>query len=74
VLANLEAQLAAAGARPEHVLKTAVYVVAAASEELSAVWDVVRASPFAPAASTLLGVSVLGYPGQLVEVEAIAVL
>jgi enamine deaminase RidA (YjgF/YER057c/UK114 family) len=74
VLTNLEAQLAAAGARPEHVLKTTVYVVAEAREELSAVWEVVRASPFAPAASTLLGVSLLGYPGQLVEVEAVAVI
>jgi hypothetical protein len=30
-------------------------------------------SPYAPAASTLLGVSVLGYEGQRVEVEATAV-
>jgi hypothetical protein len=34
----------------------------------------VQESPFAPAASTLLGVSVLGYDGQLVEVEATAVI
>jgi len=42
----------------------------------SAVWDVVRSSPIGAAcpASTLLGVERLGYRGQLVEVEAVAVL
>jgi hypothetical protein len=30
-------------------------------------------SPAAAAASTLLGVSLLGYEGQLVEIEAVAV-
>jgi enamine deaminase RidA (YjgF/YER057c/UK114 family) len=73
VLANLEAQLAAAGAAPADVLKTTVYVVGP-RESLSAVWEVVQDSPFAPAASTLLGVTVLGYEGQLVEVEAVALL
>ena len=34
----------------------------------------VRTSPIAGAPSTLLGVSTLGYEGQLVEIEAIAVL
>jgi enamine deaminase RidA (YjgF/YER057c/UK114 family) len=74
VLANLEAQLAAVGAGPADVMKTTVYVVASDRAPLGEVWQVVRASPFAGAASTLLGVSALGYPGQLVEVEAIAAL
>jgi enamine deaminase RidA (YjgF/YER057c/UK114 family) len=74
VLANLETQLAAAGASPSDVVKTVVYVVADQGEELSEVWDVVKASPFAWAASTLVGVTFLGYPGQLVEIEAVAVI
>jgi enamine deaminase RidA (YjgF/YER057c/UK114 family) len=74
VLANLETQLAAAGASPSDVVKTVVYVVADQGEELSEVWDVVKASPFAWAASTLVGVTFLGYTGQLVEIEAVAVI
>jgi enamine deaminase RidA (YjgF/YER057c/UK114 family) len=35
---------------------------------------VIQLSPLAAAASTLLGVALLGYAGQLVEIEAIAVL
>ena len=71
-LDNLRVQLAAAGAAPADVVKTTVYVVATTMEELDLVWDVVLASDFVAAPSTLLGVTVLGYPGQLVEVEAIA--
>ena len=43
---------------------------------LAAVWDVVRTSRIGAArpASTLLGVEQLCYRGQLVEVEAVAVL
>jgi enamine deaminase RidA (YjgF/YER057c/UK114 family) len=74
VLANLETQLAAAGASPPDVVKTVVYVVADRGEDLSGVWDVVRASPFSGAASTLVGVTFLGYAGQLVEIEAVAVI
>ena len=71
-LDNLRAQLAAAGAGPEDVVKTTVFVVATRMEELDEAWDVIMASDFVDAPSTLLGVTVLGYPGQLVEVEAIA--
>jgi enamine deaminase RidA (YjgF/YER057c/UK114 family) len=74
VLANLELQLVAAGASPADVVKTVVYVVADRREDLSEVWDVVRASSFSGAASTLVGVTFLGYTGQLVEVEAVAVI
>jgi len=73
-LANLRVQLDAGGARPADVVKTTVYVVATTMEELDVVWDVFTRSEFAGAPSTLLGVTVLGYPGQLVEVEAVAML
>jgi enamine deaminase RidA (YjgF/YER057c/UK114 family) len=74
VLANLTEALAAAGAVPEQVVKTVVYVVTAERGPLAEVWNVIRASPYIDAASTLLGVSVLGYDGQLVEIEAVAAL
>lgn len=69
---NLIVQLALAGASPDDVLKTTVYVATTEPTDLYAVWDVVKVSPLAGAASTLLGVTILGYPGQKVEIEAIA--
>lgn len=74
VIANLLEQLRLAGANPEDVLKTTVYVAATENSDLVTVWQEVQASPLAPAASTLLGVACLGYSGQLVEIEAIAAL
>lgn len=74
VMANLVAALRAAGAGLTGVLKTTVYVASADRADLVAAWDVVRrwfGEHDAP--STLLGVAVLGYPDQLVEVEAVAV-
>ena len=70
---NLVAALAAAGAGLGTVVRTTVYVASAERADLVAAWDVVRAR-FGDhdAPSTLLGVMVLGYPGQLVEVEAVA--
>jgi enamine deaminase RidA (YjgF/YER057c/UK114 family) len=73
VIANLRTALAAAGANLDDVLKTTVYVATADRRDLLEVWQVVHAafgSHDAP--STLLGVSVLGYEGQLVEIEAVA--
>jgi enamine deaminase RidA (YjgF/YER057c/UK114 family) len=72
-LANLEAALAGAGSSFDQVLKTTVYVVADDRAELVTTWKVVEEA-FAPATppSTLLGVSLLGYPDQLVEIEAVA--
>jgi enamine deaminase RidA (YjgF/YER057c/UK114 family) len=56
-------------------VKTTVYVATTQREELVAAWDVVRrAFGEHDAPSTLLGVSVLGYRNQLVEVEAVAAL
>jgi enamine deaminase RidA (YjgF/YER057c/UK114 family) len=73
-LANLGAALAEAGSGFEHVLKSTVYVVATDRAELVRTWNVVEEA-FAPhrPPSTLLGVSLLGYPAQLVEIEAVAV-
>jgi enamine deaminase RidA (YjgF/YER057c/UK114 family) len=70
---NLEAALAAAGAGLGDVLKTTVYVASTERADLVAAWEQVRAA-FGDhdAPSTLLGVAVLGYPDQLVEVEAAA--
>jgi enamine deaminase RidA (YjgF/YER057c/UK114 family) len=72
-VANLFVALEAAGASPGAVLKTTVYVVSSSQEDLVRVWAVVK-SAFEPSdpPSTLLGVSALGYSGQLVEIEAVA--
>jgi enamine deaminase RidA (YjgF/YER057c/UK114 family) len=75
VMDNLSEVLQAAGAELGDVVKTTVYVASADREDLVAAWQVVRRrfGDHDPP-STLLGVSVLGYPGQLVEVEAVAAL
>lgn len=74
VMANLATALEAAGAGLRDVLKTTVYVATTDREDLLRAWEVVRET-FGEhdAPSTLVGVTVLGYPGQLVEVEAVAV-
>src|SRR6478735_1686246 len=73
VMENLVTALAAAGASLADVAKTTVYVATADRADLTAAWEVVRAA-FGDhdAPSTLLSVPVLGWPGQLVEVEAVA--
>jgi enamine deaminase RidA (YjgF/YER057c/UK114 family) len=74
VMDNLVVALEAAGAGLTDVLKTTVFVATTDRRDLVAAWDVVRAA-FGKhdAPSTLVGVTVLGYPDQLVEVEAVAV-
>jgi enamine deaminase RidA (YjgF/YER057c/UK114 family) len=74
VVANLEAALAAGGATADDVLKTTVYVASTDRDDLVTAWEAFQRSPIHHAPSTLLGVTVLGYPGQLVEIEAVAVL
>ncbi len=70
---NLELALAAAGARLIDVISTRVLVASAVRSDLVAAWDVVHEAFGAhDVPSTLLGVTVLGYPEQLVEIEAIA--
>ena len=73
VMQNLSITLREAGAGLGDVLKTTVYVATTRREDLVTAWEVVRrhfGEHDAP--STLLGVTVLGYPDQLVEVEAVA--
>jgi enamine deaminase RidA (YjgF/YER057c/UK114 family) len=73
VVANLLAALSEAGAGAEDVVKTTVYVAGTDNDRQAAVWEAVQRSPIASAPSTLVGVPILGYRGQLVEIEAIAV-
>ena len=74
VMTNLRAALQAAGADLPDVLMITVYVATTSRDDLAAAWDVVRrrfGEHDAP--GTLLGVTVLGWPDQLVEVDAVAV-
>ena len=73
VVENLRTALEEAGSSFGQMLKTTVYVVSADRAELVRVWGVVERA-FAPARppSTLLGVAALGYEGQLVAIEAVA--
>jgi enamine deaminase RidA (YjgF/YER057c/UK114 family) len=70
---NLVIALAAAGARLDDVVSTRVLVASSNQSDLVAAWAVVRAA-FGDhdAPSTLMGVTVLGYTDQLVEIEAVA--
>lgn len=71
---NLRIALEECGAGLRDVLKTTVYVASSRQEDLVAAWNEVAAGfgEHDPP-STLVGVTVLGYPDQLVEIEAIAV-
>jgi enamine deaminase RidA (YjgF/YER057c/UK114 family) len=68
---NLLLVLAEHGIGAKSLLKTTIYVVARERDDLVRVWDIVSAR-LGRAPSTLLGVALLGYPDQLVEIEAIA--
>ena len=73
-LANLRIALEDSGAAIEDVVKTTVYVASSDRGELAAAFDELAAffgDHDVP--STLLGVALLGYRDQLVEIEAIAV-
>jgi enamine deaminase RidA (YjgF/YER057c/UK114 family) len=70
---NMRTALAAAGARIDDVISTRVLVASTRQADLVTAWEVVRdAFGDHDVPSTLLGVTVLGYDDQLVEVEAIA--
>jgi enamine deaminase RidA (YjgF/YER057c/UK114 family) len=72
-LYNLDAALRAAGCGFDDVLKTTVYVASYERDHLLAAWEVVEESFGSDGPpSTLLGVGLLGFPGQLVEIEAVA--
>lgn len=65
--------LAAAGAAIEDVISTRVLVASSSQADLVAAWEVVRdAFGEHDVPSTLMGVTVLGYDDQLVELEAVA--
>jgi enamine deaminase RidA (YjgF/YER057c/UK114 family) len=72
-LANLRSQLAAAGTVFDDVVQTRIYVATMTREDLLQAWRVVEETPVGASACTLLGVSVLGYDRQLVEIEVVAV-
>lgn len=75
VMRNLVTALADAGASLTDVVKTTVYVASADQADLVAAWKVYHEHMGAhDVPSTLLGVAVLGYADQLVEVEAVAVI
>jgi enamine deaminase RidA (YjgF/YER057c/UK114 family) len=68
---NLREALAHEGVGFEDVVKATIYVVGEERGDLVRVWNVV--SPLlGRVPNTLLGVAYLGYPEQLVEIEAIA--
>src|SRR6478752_7698759 len=73
---NTLAALAAAGAEPDDVVRTVIYVVSDSQTVLADVWSRFNASVIASAfttASTLLGVTQLGFPGQRVELDVTAI-
>ncbi|SEB63298.1 RidA family protein [Microbacterium hydrocarbonoxydans] len=72
-LETLEIALRASGATLADVISTRVLVASSSQAELVTAWDVIHEA-FAEhdVPSTLMGVTVLGYDNQLVEVEAIA--
>jgi enamine deaminase RidA (YjgF/YER057c/UK114 family) len=75
VMTNLRIALAAAGADLTDVVKTTVYVASHNRDDLVTAWEVVgRHFGAHDVPSTLLGVAVLGYRDQLVEVQAVATL
>ncbi len=74
VVSNLLVALEAAGAGVDDIVKTTVFVVASERATLGRAWRFFEKSGLTRPPSTLLGVTFLGYEGQLIEVEAIAVL
>jgi enamine deaminase RidA (YjgF/YER057c/UK114 family) len=70
---NMTIALAEAGATITDVISTRVLVASSTQADLVAAWEVVRdAFGEHDVPSTLLGVTVLGYDDQLVEIEAVA--
>ncbi|MGO4783940.1 RidA family protein [Cryobacterium sp. W22_MBD10_FK3] len=70
---NLRIALKAAGAQLDDVVNTRVLVASSRQKDLVDAWTVVReAFGQHDVPSTLMGVTVLGYTDQLVEIEAVA--
>lgn len=77
VVANSLAALAAVGAEPSRVVRSAIYVVGDDVRVLGAAWRGLTGSAIGPAfttASTLLGVTRLDFRGQLIELDLTAAL
>ncbi|WP_207842377.1 RidA family protein [Williamsia soli] len=73
-MANLSAAVEEAGASLDDVVKVTVFVAENLQADLSVAWDVVTEAFGAhKPAGSLLGVTVLAYDDQLVEIEAVAV-
>lgn len=76
VAANCLAALDSAGLRPADVVRSIVYVVSNDSNTVGGAWHRLHEHPeLGPAfkaASTVTGVTALGYPGQLIEVDLTA--
>ncbi|MGY3848639.1 RidA family protein [Streptomyces hydrogenans] len=72
-VANLRTALKDTGAGLDDVISTRVLVATTRQSDLVAAWQVVRdAFGDHDVPSTLMGVTVLGYHDQLVEIEAVA--
>jgi len=70
---TLRDALRASGATLSDVISTRVLVASSSQQDLVTAWDVIHeAFGDHDVPSTLLGVTVLGYDHQLVEIEAIA--
>jgi enamine deaminase RidA (YjgF/YER057c/UK114 family) len=71
-LRNLLTVLARHDLSAAHLVRTTIYVVGERNDLVTA-WEVIKdgLAPHRPP-STLLGVAVLGYPNQLVEIDGIA--
>lgn len=70
---TMKKALTAAGATLGDVISTRVLVASSAQADLVAAWEVVRdAFGSHDVPSTLMGVTVLGYDHQLVEIEAVS--
>ncbi|THV41124.1 RidA family protein [Glycomyces buryatensis] len=76
VAANCLAALRSVDAKPEDVVRSVVYVVSAESNTVGGAWHRLaehpELGPAFKAASTVLGVTALGYPDQLIEVDLTA--
>jgi enamine deaminase RidA (YjgF/YER057c/UK114 family) len=70
---TMKSALETAGATIEDIISTRVLVASSRQADLVSAWNVVReAFGEHDVPSTLLGVTVLGYDEQLVEIEAVA--
>jgi enamine deaminase RidA (YjgF/YER057c/UK114 family) len=74
ILKNIQAALAASGAKPKHVVKWTIYVLQGQSvQEGYAAFQSVWGNPPNPPVITVVFVASLGHPDFLAEVDAIAV-